>query len=351
MSALPPSPEVHAVLHLGPAPPVENERFVLVGQDGGQSIALENGEWLFVFADTLLAHPDAWRAGWPAARWPIRREQGRFLANCCARARGATLVEALRDVRYVCGDDGFPREILQATPAEGLARVRFWPEHGLNVCGRVFLYYLGIEHFAPACTWGFRNGGTGLALLDPATGQAERLRWDGDWRLWPDAGDGSHGGVSVLRHAARAYVFGSLRQGESTGARLARAEVSALDDPRAYEFLASSAPTWTRDPARAFDLGACGNEFSVSWNAHLGRYLMTYVERGGRELCLRAADEIWGPYSAPTRVGALPLEESNQIAALAFEHAGFARLGGRRLALSYCQANFTRNGLVELSLA
>ncbi len=351
MRAPPPPPRVQAVRHLGPVPRLESESFVLVGQDGGQSIALAGGEWLLVFADTLLAYPDAWRAGWPAPRWPLRRDQGRFLANCCARARGATLMDALQTLRYVCGDDEFPREILQATPAEGLARVRFWPEHGLCVDGRVFLYYLGIEHFAPGQTWGFRNDGTGLAVLDPATGRAERLRWDGDWRLWPDAGHGSHGGVSVVRHGGCVYVFGSLRQGEATGARLARVDENALGHPRAYEFLGSHAPSWTRDPSGALDLGPCGNEFSVSWNAHLGRYLMTYVERGGRELCLRAADDPWGPYSVPARVGALPIEELNQVAALAFEHGGFARDGGRRLAVTYCQANFTRNGLVELSLA
>ncbi len=351
MSAAPEPPRVESVRHLGPVPEVATSRFVLVGQDGGQSIALGNGEWLFVFADTLLAYPDAWRDGWPEARWPIRRDQGRFLANCCARGRGATLLQALSALRYACDEDGFPRECLQATPAEGLARVRFWPEHGLRrEDGHVFLYYLGIEHFAGG-TWGFRNAGTGLALLDPQTGEGRRLRWDGDWRLWPDAGDGSHGGVQVLRHGGCAYVFGSLRDGQTTGARLARVAVDALDEPGAYEFLASHAPTWTREPARALDLGPCGNEFSVSWNAHLGRYLMTYVERHGRELCLRAADAPWGPYSLPRRVGTLPIEERNQLAALAFEQPGFALEGGRRLTLSYCQANFTRNGLVELRLA
>jgi hypothetical protein len=342
---------VAAVSHHGPVPAIESSAWVLVGQDGGQSIELDDGDTLFVFADTLLAYPDAWRAGWPESRWPIRRDQGRFLANCAARAGGAALPDELARLRYLTDGSGWPRELLEATPAEGLARVRFWPEHGVCVAGQVYLFYLGIEHLSPG-TWGFRTAGTGLALLDPRTGATRRLRWDnGDWRLWPDLADGSRGGVQVLRAGDHAYVFGSLRHGEATTARLARVALDALDQRGAYEFLCGSGPLWSRDPARALDLGPCGNEFSVSWNLYLGAYLMCYAERGERGLCLRAAEHPWGPYSEPARVGGLPIEARNQVAALACEHARYAEDGGRVLWITYCQPNFTRNSMVRLELA
>jgi Domain of unknown function (DUF4185) len=342
----PPPPEVHAVWHVGCAPAVATDEWTLVGQDGGQSIDL-GGDVLFVFADTLLARTAAFNNSWPAARWPIRRDQGRFLANCCGRARRGWLPVELGQLRYSLGDDGWPQETLLATPFERLARVRFWPEHGVAIDGRVYLYYLGIEHYQPGGTWGFRNLGTGLALLDPVTGHAERLTWNGDWRLWPPVFD-LHGGVQVIREGDTVYVFGACRNGHGVTARLARVDVSALAEPTAYEYCASDSPRWTRHAGESCSLGPCGHEFSVSFNRYLGKYLMCYVDSSGRALHLRCADSLWGPYSEPRNLGGLPLETRNAIAALAFEHPLFAADNGRTVTLSYCQPNFTPNGFVQV---
>ena len=345
----PSPPAVESVWHLGPAPAIATDAWALIGQDGGQSIDLGN-DVLFVFADTLLADPSALRAGWPTSRWPIRRDQGRFLANCCALAGRGRLPEELGRLRYVLGRDGWPKEILEATPAERLTRTRFWPEHGIAIAGRVYLYYLGIEHFAPGGTWGFRNVGTGLAILDAQAGEAQRLRWNGDWRLWPASRDDRHGGVQVVQDGDHMYVFSAVRQQYDVHAYLARVEAASIAEPAAYEYLASSAPTWDNDQSRSCTLGRCGNEFSVSFNPYLGGYLMCFVD-AGRTLYVRLAESLWGPYSHPRSLGELPMEAGNDIAALAFEHPLFATDDGRTIALSYCQPNFTQNGLVGVRFA
>src|SRR5262245_44767248 len=215
----PSPPAVHSVWHLGAAPAAATDAWALIGQDGGQSIDLGD-DVLFVFADTLLAGASAWRNGLPASRWPIRRDQGRFLANCCARAGRGRLTTELGRLRYALGIDGWPKEILEATAVERLTRTRFWPEHGIAIDGRVYLYYLGIEHFEPNTTWGFRNLGTGLAVLDAVSGNAVRLRWDGDWRLWPAGPADVHAGVQVVRDGDHVYVFASTRDGCDITARL-----------------------------------------------------------------------------------------------------------------------------------
>jgi len=345
----PSPPAIHSVWHLGAAPAVSTDAWVLIGQDGGQSIDLGD-DVLFVFADTLLADRSAWRAVPGSRRWPIGRDQGRFLANCCARAGRGRLTTELGRLRYVLGADGWPKEIVQAAAVERLTRTRFWPAHGTAVDGRVYLYYLGIEHFAPDSTWGFRNLGTGLAVVDPVSGDAERLRWDGDWRLWP-AGDGDlHGGVQVLRDGEHVYVFGTVRDGYEITARLGRVEAGAMADRDAYEYLAADTPAWSGDPSKACSLGRCGPELSVSYNAWLGGYLMCFVEPYGRALCVRFAESLWGPYSAPARLGDLPTDARHDMAALAFEHPMFATEGGRVIALTYCQPNFTQNGVVGVRL-
>jgi hypothetical protein len=333
------------VWHLGAAPAIATDTWTLIGQDGGQSIDLGD-EVLFVFADTLLAEASAVRNGLPSSRWPIRRDQGRFLANCCARAGRGRLSAELGRLRYALGRDGWPKEILEATAVERLTRTRFWPEHGIAIDGRVFLYYLGIEHFAPDATWGFRNLGTGLAVLDPVSGDAQRLRWDGDWRLWPSGSADVHAGVQVVRDGGHVYVFGASRDGYEITARLARVDASAMGDRESYEYLSSETPVWVRDPSNACSLGPCGSEFSVSYNDYLGGYLMCFVEPYRRSLCVRLAESLWGPYSPPKSLGDLPIDARNDSAALAFEHPLFAAERGRVIAVSYCQPNFTQNGLV-----
>lgn len=341
----PSPPAVHSVWHLGAAPAAATDAWALIGQDGGQSIDLGD-DVLFVFADTLLAEASAWRNGLPASRWPIRRDQGRFLANCCARAGRGRLTTELGRLRYALGIDGWPKEILEATAVERLTRTRFWPEHGIAIDGRVYLYYLGIEHFEPNTTWGFRNLGTGLAVLDAVSGNAVRLRWDGDWRLWPAGPADVHAGVQVVRDGDHVYVFASTRDGCDITARLGRVDARAMADRSAYEYLANDTPVWVRDPSRACSLGPCGPEFSVSYNDYLGGYLMCFVEPCGRSLCVRLAECPWGPYSPTKWLGELPIEARNDSAALAFEHPLFAADGGRVIAVSYCQPNFTQNGVV-----
>jgi hypothetical protein len=350
IAVAPPPPNVHAVWHLGSAAAAATDAWTLIGQDGGQSIDLGD-EVLFVFADTLLAKTSALAVGWPEARWPIQREQGRFLANCCARGPHGRLPTALASLEYVLGPDGWPAELLPATPAERFGRVRFWPEHGVAIDGRVYLYYLGIEHTRPGSTWGFRNLGTGLAVLDPHTGVAERLSFNGDWRLWPAGESDPHGGVQVLRVDDYIYVFGSCRDGYGATARVARVRPDAIADPAAYEYLASPEPVWSHTPAEACSLGVCGHEFSVSRNAYLDGYLMSYIEPAGRTLFMRRGRHPWGPYSDPVSLGLLPIDARNDSAAMAFEHPRYASGDGRTVTVSYCQANFVMNGLVGVRFA
>ena len=344
---LPPPPEVRSACHLGRFPTHSGPGWALVGQDGGQSIQLGDGR-LFLFADTLLA---AARPVAGSAPRPVRRPAGRghlgILANTAARAQSPDLQQALAGLDYFLDDRSTPREILPSSAAERRRGVRFWPQHGVAVEDRVVLFYLGVRAVS-ASTWGFVNEGTGVAVLDPATGECRRLERRGDWTFWPSGADDLQVGVQVLREDDLAYVFASRRDGLQVTARLARAEIRHLGRIGAYRYLASTAPRWTRRLSESCDLGPCGSQFSVSFNRHLGRYLMTYVDLLDGGLYLRAADAPWGPYGPPRRVGQVP---RSQEAYLGFEHAGFAGEDGRRILVSYCEPRFHQSSLVAVRLA
>lgn len=334
---------------VGHYPHPTDDGWVILGQDGGQSIDL-GGATLFVFSDTLLASADD-HGSLPASVEALATLDvpTYFLANCAAVCPEATFREAVGAMRFYCDEDGYPTEVLAATPAEAASGTRFWPEHGCRVGDAVYLFYLGIETVDAGSVWGFRNRGVGLAVIDPGTGSAQRVRRDGDWRLWTSSADDFHLGVQVIRRGDWIYTFGSRRHGMEVTGLVARAPLAAIGDPGAYRFLGAGG-VWVGDVASAASLGPAGSDFSVSFNEHLGAYVMVYVDSYSKDMMLRVADDVVGPYSAPERIGRVPHERASDLVYLAFEHPAFAADGGALLTVSYSQPYFTMNNIVEVRL-
>jgi len=343
------NPAIRSVRYMGTFPQHRTEQWVMIGQDGGQSISVDGGT-LFVFSDTLLAalsdrFPDS-----PVlpAYSDVVEGQGVFLANSAGLATGSSLREAWANIEYYKAEDGYPREILRPVLRERAQQIRFWPEHGICVDGRVYLYYLGIRMVDPRSIWGFETLGTGIATLDPATGECDRVWFDDDWRIWGQTGDDTHFAVQVLRDGDYVYAFGSTRTGPFTTARLARAPIGELDRQDSYEYLLSTKPSWGRSLSDAFDLGLCSSDYSVSYNTHLGAYLMVYVDSYDMSLMLRTALHLWGPYSDPKRITGVPREDRTEMVYLGLEHPEFSEENGKNIYISYCQPRFENNSLLTV---
>jgi hypothetical protein len=339
--------------YLGSFPTPATEQWSLAGQDGGQSIALgDNGQaqTLFVFSDSLFVLP-APPPHSAESRPPFAldvHEPVLFLANCAAVGHGRDLRQSLADMRYLCDAQGYPRPILPATATETRAGLRFWPAHGLCTEEGVYLFYLGIQTVDPGSMWGFRNQGVGLAVLDPASGESRRVLADGRWRLWQSRADDFHFGVQVVRQGDEVFVFGSVRHGFDTSAFVARVPAGQIAEPPAYRYLTRPAGEWSSDLADAGSLGPCGSDYSIAFNRHLGQYVMTYIDSFTKVLCLRLADDLAGPYSAPRPVGRVPHQRDSELVYLGFEHPRFAQGDGERVYISYCQPYFAPSSLMEL---
>ena len=339
---------------LGSFPRAHTDEWVLIGQDGGQSIDLGD-RTLLVFSDTLILPTSeaASEARPPTEATPrfgaAIHAPTVFRANCAAVIEGDDLRTGLAGLRFLSGRDGLPSEIIRPTDGERRRRLRFWPAHGVASGPRVYLFYLGIETLVPEDPLGFRNVGVGLARLDPASGACERIRIDGEWCLWPPRSDDFHFGVQVLEHDGHLYVFGSTRHGLEVDALVGRVAREEVGDRDAYEFYDPSAGRWHCDPAAAGGLGPCGSDYSVSFNPHLGRFLMLYVDAFAKTLAFRLADRVEGPYGPPTVVGRLRHAPASTLVYLAFEHSKFSRDGGRRVLVSYCEPRFELSSLVEVT--
>jgi len=317
--------------------------WTVVGQDGGQSIDL-GGSALFVFSDTLVAFTAELEKLLAERRFTS--DSARFRANCAAVSSAAALVPALADLAFFKDQNGWPREILAATPKERLFGERFWPGHGILIDDQLYLFYTGIRQIETLKTWGFQVTGSGLAILDPLTGDCRRLSFGQGWAIWTG---GTHFGVQVLREDDTVYVFGTRREGVFRSAILARVAPGDIAEPRAYQYLASPEPVWTGDVTAATPLTSCDSEYSVSFNPFLNRYLMTYVDGYEKALYIRTAPKPWGPYTERQLLGRLPHRDQSEMISLGFEHPKFSQEGGRTAVVSYCQPHFTQNSLVAVT--
>ena len=346
----PPRVFIHSAWFQGHFSQQRTPAYLVLGQDGGQSVPIDH-RVLFFFSDTLLLASDQRAASAHApAPMPVPSSmQSVFLANCAAVSESAELEPALANLRYFLDDDGLPREILKPTDREQFRRLRFWPEHGVPVDGRVYFYYLGVQTVDASSIWGFRVMGVGVAALNLDTGECERFQYRGDWIFWRNAGEDFHFGVQVLVEDY-VYVFGSVRKGVQSEATLARVKLNSIADRDAYEYLASSEPSWTPRFEESCSLGPSATEYSVSFNPYLGRYTMWFVDEYRKRLMLRTAQHIWGPYSDSLDLIGLPHAPHSDLIYLGFEHPRFRQQNGRKIFLSYCEPHFASSSLVTLTI-
>jgi Domain of unknown function (DUF4185) len=337
---------------IGPVQRMRGRDWVLVGQDGAQSIRCGDSV-LFFFSDTLLVLtggdvPEQYQPTPPLLGAP-EGMQTVFLANCAGLSEHSDIERALATIRYFPQNDGLPREILSPDARERFRKLRFWPEHGVCIDGRVYFYYLGIQTINPDSIWGFRVLGTGLAVLDPHTGLCERAKYRGDWIFWRNKADDLHYGVQVLAVEDWVYVFGSSRSGLETQAVLARVGPAHVLDGDAYQYLSSAEPAWTSDPGGAALLGPASSEYSVGYNEYLGKYTLFYLDGYSKTLNLRVADRVWGPYSEPMPLFRIPAKSSSELIYLGFEHEAFRRDGGRSVFISCCEPYFSLPSLLTIT--
>src|ERR1700685_2477426 len=108
-------PKIHSSRYLGNLPTIKTAAYVVVGQDGGQSVPM-NDKTLFFFSDTLLIYKDPRVAAAHETAPPVPvppSPQTVFLANCAAVSEGQDLAALASNLRYFHASDGLTREILK----------------------------------------------------------------------------------------------------------------------------------------------------------------------------------------------------------------------------------------------
>jgi Domain of unknown function (DUF4185) len=306
----------------------DNQSFV-VGMDGAYSIPLSDGRSLWLFGDTFLG----------AINDTTRTIAG-GVSNAGAFVSPSSASRRFADATFIGGG-----QAAQVIPDPTLAGdVRVWPCDGIEIDGKVWLYYV-VAAATPGKSGGFQVLGEGVAAgggvppvfapspllwTPPAPGFCTSVVAAGDWLYVFGVSPASDGSVRADVFLARAPLHGPL------------------DSPSSYSYRTASAD-WSADPAKASPVTDGGAEMSVRYNAFLGGYVAFYLPPFGSTIEMRTAKDPWGPWSAPAAVGQceLPAGSSQAFCAGAKQHVELDRDGGRNVVLTY-NTNFYQDSFAML---
>lgn len=314
----------------------------VAGRDGASSGVID-GRLLWTFGDTFLYEPT-----------PV---DGSHVVS--ATGAWATPSDPLT-LEQPVDENGIPAQLVPYSDDE-LAQNRVAPLDGWSLWpgalidtgdDALLLLFQRIERSEGA---GFDGRGVGTARIGPGETVARRDPSDLFTAPSPSSPDGEPlygvGGVAI--EGDTAYFFacesiGILNQ----GCRVARVPRARADDRSAFEFYDGA--TWVADAAAAaIVIENVGAAHSVTWNAHLGRYLSITSRPLSNDVLLRAADRIEGPW--PEAGVVIGTESGGILAAgegsnyLAQEQPALSAPDGTSVVISYSRPLGSFRGEVRLA--
>jgi len=266
------------------------------GGDGVFSVRLDSNRILWLFGDTFIGEV---KDG--------RHINAVLVNNTIAVQTGKEPSQAAIGFLHGRTTQGTPAAFLQ--PADGVGW--FWPYHGVRTKEGLFLFLIQVERTDGPPGFDFRTVATWLGIVsnpdDPPDRwlfQQQKLPWSNENRLF---------GSSVLLKGDDCYIFGTLDE-ISGGVRkkqliLARVPATRILDFNQWRFYANG--EWVAEVDRAGHLGEnVANEFSVSFQPAINRYLMLYTQDSLSEyMVFRLAPELHGPWGEPIRFYRCPEAE------------------------------------------
>lgn len=309
-----------------------------VGRDGVSS-AVVDGQLLWAFGDTFVTDASTTVDGsnvvsatgaWATPAAPLLLEQPVDAHGIPAQLIPYTADELAQN---------------QLAPLDGWA---LWPAAVIDTGDPALLVLF--QRIQRSMGGGFAGVGVATARIAPHETVAVRAAVDLFSRPLPPATGGTPlygvGGVSVIGDTV--YWLAC----ESLSCRLARTPRDRADERDAFEFFDGSG--WVADvSAAAIVLRNVPALTSLSFNAHLGRFLSVTSRLGSDEVLLRTAPAIEGPWPstgvvvAPSAGGIVPAGEGTDY--LAQEHVALSSADGREVVISYARPLGSFRGEVHLA--
>ena len=260
------------------------------GADGAYSIALTDEKILWLFGDTWIGKI---RDG--------RHINATIVNNSLALQFGKQPQNASVTYYFRYTPDGKPAAFFQPPENSGW----FWIYHGIRTSDGLYLFLMHIERTDEKSVFGFRLSGSWLARivnpLEPPLEwrmQIQKIPWE---TISPSTN--TFFGSALLKISSFVYIFGITEDiGKDFHHKymiLARVPEAALGDFSRWRFFANDG--WSPNYREAKRLcGNMANEYSVSFQPALQKYIAVYSEQGiSKNLVARLAPEPHGPWSDP----------------------------------------------------
>jgi hypothetical protein len=270
------------------------------GADGAYSIMLSNETILWLFGDT----------------WVGRVKGGRHIDativnNSIALQRGRRAVNASVEFYYGQTQNDKPAAFFRPRQDQSW----FWIYHGVRTSKGLFLFLMQMERTEEDAVFGFKIIGSWLGSVanpdDPPPAWHVRMQ-KVPWATFKATGN-TFFGSALLHVSDYFYIYGITEDiGEGFHRKdmiVARVPETGIDDFDQWRFFRNG--RWTVDPNEASRLCEnMANEFSVSYQSELRKFIMVYSEDGiSRNIVVRLAHQPYGPWSAPMRLYQCPETE------------------------------------------
>ena len=288
-------------------------------QDGAQSIPVADGS-LWLFGDTFFGKP---QPGKPPQNSQIRGSDWTTLAFLPS---GATnLPPALQ---YFTDAAGTVSNAIPLLPGEDPKHTRIWPDGGINLDRRVYLYYSLIGTTDDPGPWNFHGRGGGLSVSDSPLGRFRRLQLGGQWKFPVEP-------IQVIREKDMLYLM-EVRSG---GLILARVKSVNIEAPSAYRFFTGQG--WSQDRSDAsVILREVHGQVSVMRLPAKGGYLLATSSDFSRprEIQIYRAKDLAGPWVGPARITVpeLPGKKTNLVYCT-YLHPELSGSDSNRVVATFCR--------------
>ena len=311
----------------------------LMGQDAAYSIYLGGNDSLWCFGDTIIADLKDGKE--------ILRA---IPSSTSAFHRSKDIYSIKGKLEYVKDKDGFAYTIPLGDMLPYWYVRKYWPQHGVKIGAKVYLYYSIIQAFGKG-GFDFAQVGQGLAVSNDGGKTFRQVKPPCGWAFWNDV-QPAFGGAVHKAGDGWLYVYGRGLSGPGEySLYLAKVQEEDIERPDKYLYFKggnSGGPQWTKSLPEAKPLLAQGeSELSVSQNEFLGGMLMLYSRSGRVEL--RTARQPWGPWGEAVKVMDCKTAPGDFCYA-AKEHYQYAVEGGRKVFFTLVYSKAYIPEIFELTL-
>lgn len=336
-----PTPALHVVraTDLGTIPTNPD----ILGRDGGFS-ALFQGNSVWIFGDTFLAHPNANGRGLISDSWSYTTDLN--------AQHGITGFQERLD------SSGAPEMVLPETPAEFAfnqkhngnpcqvqpcgARWALWPATIVTdtTNNRALIFYNVVSALPGA--FNFQGIGNSVAVWTNFNHQPQRPVFNppivqGHPDLMFNQNQPSFGSAAFIRNGTL-YVYGCgipSNSGDKV-CRLAKVNPSNVQNLSAWTYYAGNG-NWSPQISDAVSVFGNANILSISWNDYLQQYVAVYSQIFSQNVCMRTAPNPEGPWSREiTAFVAMQTASGNVYDAHA--HAEYDTNGGQTIFVTYSRS-------------